>query len=277
MLRWLADQFTALRLSLAFFTLLPVAPRKDCEQKLWGVSLSYLWFTSLLFGVVSLGVFFAMLAHFNFYAGEANLFKIDVLYQKPLLFSLVVFLAPIFLSGGLHIDGLMDSFDGIAASKATKEETLEVMKDSRVGAFGALAAFVVLLVGFVLTYEVLQSKLTLLILLLAPVFSRYMMLLHLVTLTNSQSSAAHMLQDANKTVIVVLNSLAAIVLLILVPAYLLAPVGLLALWFTKLAIATLLSALTYKYLKHKLYELNGDSLGAGLVIAEILFCLVFVA
>ena len=40
------------------------------------------------------------------------------------------------LTGGLHIDGLMDTFDGIYADKKRK---LKAMKDSRVGSFGVLA------------------------------------------------------------------------------------------------------------------------------------------
>jgi len=43
------------------------------------------------------------------------------------------------LTGGLHIDGLMDTFDGIYANKKKK---LKAMKDSRVGSFGVLAMII---------------------------------------------------------------------------------------------------------------------------------------
>ena len=43
----------------------------------------------------------------------------------------------IFLTGGLHFDGLADTFDGIFSGR-TKEQSLEIMKDSRIGVFGTL-------------------------------------------------------------------------------------------------------------------------------------------
>ncbi|MGQ9779610.1 MAG: adenosylcobinamide-GDP ribazoletransferase [Bacillota bacterium] len=50
-----------------------------------------------------------------------------------------------FLTGGLHLDGLMDVADGFF-SGGDRERILAVMKDSRVGAYGVLAAvFAVLL------------------------------------------------------------------------------------------------------------------------------------
>jgi len=37
------------------------------------------------------------------------------------------------ITGGLHLDGLMDTFDGIFAGK---QKRLKAMKDSKVGSFG---------------------------------------------------------------------------------------------------------------------------------------------
>jgi len=48
----------------------------------------------------------------------------------------------IWLSGGLHHDGLMDTADGLAAGQ---ERCLEAMEDSRVGASGVLALVMVLM------------------------------------------------------------------------------------------------------------------------------------
>jgi adenosylcobinamide-GDP ribazoletransferase len=54
--------------------------------------------------------------------------------------ALVLVLAVV-LTGGLHLDGAMDTADGLGAGP----RALEAMKDSRVGAAGAQALFVVLL------------------------------------------------------------------------------------------------------------------------------------
>ncbi|MBO7746558.1 adenosylcobinamide-GDP ribazoletransferase [Paenibacillus sp. MWE-103] len=51
------------------------------------------------------------------------------------------------LTGGLHLDGLMDTADGVLSHRS-RERMLEIMKDSRVGAMGVLAAIVLLLFKF---------------------------------------------------------------------------------------------------------------------------------
>lgn len=47
-------------------------------------------------------------------------------------------------TGGLHLDGLMDTADGVFGGR-TPAERLEIMRDSRVGAFGAIAGALALL------------------------------------------------------------------------------------------------------------------------------------
>ncbi len=50
---------------------------------------------------------------------------------------------PILLSGGLHLDGLSDFCDGFFGGR-TKEDTLKIMKDSRIGAWGTLGILLAL-------------------------------------------------------------------------------------------------------------------------------------
>ncbi|NPA92153.1 MAG: adenosylcobinamide-GDP ribazoletransferase [Chloroflexi bacterium] len=51
------------------------------------------------------------------------------------------------LTGGLHLDGLMDAADGLFGGRSP-EHRLEIMRDERAGAFGVLAAVLVLLVKY---------------------------------------------------------------------------------------------------------------------------------
>jgi adenosylcobinamide-GDP ribazoletransferase len=48
-------------------------------------------------------------------------------------------------TGALHEDGLADSADGLGPSGLTQERRLEIMHDSRIGAFGALALILAML------------------------------------------------------------------------------------------------------------------------------------
>ena len=89
------------------------------------------------------------------------------------LSAAVLLVAWILLTGGLHLDGFIDCCDGILPS-VPPERRLEIMKDSRVGAFGVLGAICLLL----LKYSILASTAATVrgpMLILAPIVARTMM------------------------------------------------------------------------------------------------------
>jgi adenosylcobinamide-GDP ribazoletransferase len=60
--------------------------------------------------------------------------------------------AYIILTGGLHFDGLADTCDGVFSGRS-REQSLEIMKDSRIGVFGMLGIFMTGLFYFALFTE----------------------------------------------------------------------------------------------------------------------------
>ena len=62
----------------------------------------------------------------------------------PLVAAALSTMATLVLTGALHEDGLADTADGLGGS-AGRERALEIMKDSRIGSFGALALMLALL------------------------------------------------------------------------------------------------------------------------------------
>jgi adenosylcobinamide-GDP ribazoletransferase len=62
----------------------------------------------------------------------------------PLVAAVLSTVATVLLTGGFHEDGLADLADGLGGSHE-RERALEIMKDSRVGAFGAMALVLALL------------------------------------------------------------------------------------------------------------------------------------
>lgn len=68
----------------------------------------------------------------------AWLWLCDALAIGPWLKGAVGALLPLFVTGGIHMDGLMDTSDALA-SWQTKERRLEILKDSHTGAFAVMA------------------------------------------------------------------------------------------------------------------------------------------
>lgn len=63
---------------------------------------------------------------------------------SPLVAAVLVTVFSVMLTGAFHEDGLADIADGLGGSQ-NREHALEIMKDSRVGAFGAIAVVLILL------------------------------------------------------------------------------------------------------------------------------------
>lgn len=77
------------------------------------------------------------------------------------------------VTGALHLDGFIDTCDGLAGHKPA-EERWRVMRDSRVGAFGVIGAVLLLLVKYVSLTNVPRELLPI-TLVLMPVGSRWAM------------------------------------------------------------------------------------------------------
>jgi adenosylcobinamide-GDP ribazoletransferase len=124
-----ADWTGAARLALAFLTRIPVGPVRFGSA---GLSRAALFFPAvgLLVGGVAAGVRAA--------GGEA--------LTAPAA-TVLALLAAVLITGAMHEDGLADAADGLGAH-VTRERKLEIMRDSRVGTYGALAIAFSLLFAF---------------------------------------------------------------------------------------------------------------------------------
>lgn len=71
---------------------------------------------------------------------------------SPLAAAFFVWLALILVTGGIHLDGWMDTSDAFFSYR-DKDKRLEIMKDPRMGAFGVLSIIVLLSARFLFIYE----------------------------------------------------------------------------------------------------------------------------
>jgi adenosylcobinamide-GDP ribazoletransferase len=113
--------------ALSFLTILPVDHPSLLEEKGLARSMTFFPLVGLLIGLL-LTVAYLILSF---------------LFSKSLALWLTLGCLAL-LTRGLHLDGFADTVDGFAAG-GSKEKILEVMRDSRIGAFGVVG--LILLIG----------------------------------------------------------------------------------------------------------------------------------
>lgn len=102
-----------------------------------------------------------------------------------LLTAAVASLIPLFVSGGIHMDGFLDASDALF-SRAPRERMLEIMKDPHMGAGAAVALASYTLVAFALWTEVDAQNPAFLAVLLTPMLSRALSALAVVTFKSAR-------------------------------------------------------------------------------------------
>jgi adenosylcobinamide-GDP ribazoletransferase len=113
--------------AISFLTILPVGQIPLSEERELARTMAFFPLVGLVIG---------LLLTFGHYL-------LSLLFPKPLVLWLTIGLLA-FLTRGLHLDGFADTMDGLA-SGGTRERILEVMRDSRIGAFGVIS--LILLIG----------------------------------------------------------------------------------------------------------------------------------
>jgi adenosylcobinamide-GDP ribazoletransferase len=116
-----------IRLALGFLTILPVVvPRQPVDDEFVAGSLG--WFPLVGFALGGILSIEDLLLR-SFFRSE--------LRSTLLVLSLAV------LTGAVHLDGLADTADAFGAGR-DRSRALEILRDSRIGTFGAIALFFVL-------------------------------------------------------------------------------------------------------------------------------------
>ena len=176
----------------------------------------------------------------------------------PLVAAAVLVIALVGCSGGLHLDGLSDTADGLLSSR-TRERMLEIMKDSHVGAMGVLAIVGVVLVKFAALASVPRERLWP-VALLMPLAGRAAICVHMALLPYLRENG---LAGVFYRRSLWPSAVVAMALLATVSWLLLDTAGLIV-WAASLAATLLLAAYGYR----KIGGATGDTLGAVCEIVE---------
>lgn len=117
-------------LALGFFTRIPVPSFIDFKETDLNHSVKYFPLVGCLVGLIGVATFYLAMQVFT--------------HSIAVLISMA---ATIFSTGAFHEDGLADSADGLGGGWA-REQVLTIMQDSRLGTYGAIALFMVLMAKY---------------------------------------------------------------------------------------------------------------------------------
>lgn len=244
--------------ALRFLTIIPLPWRREVSLEEVGRSIGYFPVIGLIIGLI--------LAGLNWLLG---LFLPSAVVNGLLIVSMVV------ISGALHLDGFVDTCDGIAGHK-TVEDRWRVMHDSWAGTFGIVGVFLLLLIKYVSLSSV-PENLLMSTLVLMPVVSRWAMVYTVFAYPYARPAGlgkifkqgASWQRFTTATVITLAVAIGLARSANITYFYLAGLAIMLAIWVIVVAMAI--------YLKRKFAGLTGDTYGAINEVAEvcvlILICL----
>lgn len=235
-------------IALQFLTIFPVRPKSSPSAQDLSSSARYFPLVGLIIG--------AHLVIINDFC--THLFS-------PLLVNTIIIITLSLITGGLHLDGFVDTMDGILSGKKEKEEILKIMRDSRIGSMGMISLFFLLILKISLLGEIDCFKNSFLFIL--PVFSRWSMVISftLFPYARKDDGLGKLFTSATKTDLI----LSTIICLFL---------GILILKIRGIIIIIITLITTYassSYLKKKIGGITGDTLGAINEINELVILVTF--
>lgn len=163
----LKNGFIGFLLSLQFFTSLPIHKQLPMSKKT---------VTAMYIMLPILGILMGTTLYI------LNVINDQYLQVSNLLLAILLVVAGIVMTGGLHLDGWIDMGDAYFSYQDQKRR-LEILEDSRVGAFGAISLVVLLLlkIGFIFEFINSENLNTSNYFLAIPFLSRLALMIYFVT------------------------------------------------------------------------------------------------
>jgi adenosylcobinamide-GDP ribazoletransferase len=170
----------------------------------------------------------------------------ELLVDAMLLGSMVM------LTGGLHLDGVVDTFDGLAGGHRSPERRKQIMKEPGVGAIGVVVVVVLLLLKYAallsLPDNVMYSALV-----LVPVLSRWAMVYAVFSFPYAREQGmGKSLKDGSGRAVLLMASVTALIIAVLAGGWR----GLVL-----FAFIWLLTIALSRFFQGKFQGLTGDSYG----------------
>lgn len=151
------NHFIGILLAFQFFSIVPIKKSFSLNRHTITAMYSSLPIVGLAMGLTLAGVYY--LLHLNNFS--------------TLFIAIMFVVLHTMLTGGLHLDGYVDVSDAFF-SYQDRTRRLEILEDSRVGAFGAISLVILMLVKVAVMYEVMlrDSNNILLYIIIFPIITR---------------------------------------------------------------------------------------------------------
>jgi len=189
-------------------------------------------------------------------------YAFSILLPRPIASLLDVFLLAV-ISGGLHLDGLGDTADGLLSHRP-REQILTIMKDSRIGAMGLIAIFFALTIKWGGIQYVAEHRT--LYLLMIPSYARGSMVLGMKFLQYGRPGAGIGTDFFSTTI--PLHSMASLFLPVVISLFL----GIPCIWLN-ISFIVVAWGMLYYY-KRKINCITGDMIGAMAEVEETVLFLI---
>lgn len=190
---------------------------------------------------------------------------------SPMVMAVLLVIIEVVLTGGLHLDGLADTFDGIFSYRS-KQKMLDIMKDSRLGTNGGLVLILYFFLKVALLVEGSSEfpAVMPIMVLISPVIAR------LNSVVNCGAAPYARATGMGKTFVEHTDGVAVGIATILSAAFVGGATYIFELPYTILIIIPIVMILGYLFAKlmtRKIGGITGDTLGAVVEISEIIVLL----
>lgn len=233
---------TSLLLAFQFLTILPIK-LKRVNQKNISSSMMFYPFVGLVIGLLLYGLN-ALLGYFNF---------------SGLVLNVILVVALVIITGGMHLDGLSDTLDGFWSARS-KDDILRIMRDPHIGVMGVLSLICIILLKIGLLIS-LSNVSKIIGLLLMCVISRWVVVLAMYLFNYARAEGkAKVFIDGMNSKIFFASTLSAIVFIFVI-------------WgWNGISVLFIISGISYlicNNAKRKIGGITGDILGALIEISEV--------
>lgn len=234
-------------LALQFLTIIPITNKKVIENDKLSFATIYFPLVGLVLGLILVGINHLL----------------SSLYLEQLLINVILIVSLIILTGGLHLDGLADTFDALSSRK-DKPEMLKIMRDSHIGTMGVLSLIIIILIKLSVLFS-LNVAIKNVSLIMMCVLSRYSLVfsMFLFPYARQEGKAKVFIEGMNLKIILLATIITLICSIILLKLK-----GLIV-----FILAVFFAFLLGKFITKKIGGVTGDILGAINELAEVFILL----